>query len=448
MLGVRCKSSLRAVAWGCAILGLAAAQFLSASAQAQSSDAAAQTWVDETGQHKIQAKFVKLDGPNVVLLTAEGKQINVPYAKLSLSSQFRAKKAADPKAFEAPPLPSTFAPPPLAASPFPEDSTIEQYIDTLFNELKAGRAEVVWHAIPPDMRTDAEAILVKGAEVLGPRTFKQIQAVLPNALTIVRDKRSFIIGNPRVARQPELAKSLQQILPATEPMIELLTRPATWSSENFKSGNVGPWLMLFANDSLNAYQKMTASLKPILAARGLPVGDLKDIKYKVLEKTADSASVEFTAPRMPKQVTKYKKVNGHWLSGEFEKQQAAWASARSTLENMDKAAIDQMRTVVSTQLTILNGVLGSLANAKTQQEFNVLIDPLLNEMEKHLRKLLPTQDGRMGPGMAGMGPGMGSGSMPNGATLGSGGMEPNGATLGSGSLLNSGGEVNSGGSTP
>jgi hypothetical protein len=309
----------RSLAVCCAILALASLEFCALTAQGQAPDAAVQTWVDESGQHKIEAKFVKLDGGNVVLLTAQGKQIKVPYAKLSLSSQFRAKKAADPKAFEAPPLPSSYAPPPLADNPFPEDATIEQYLDTLFGELKEGHADVIWHSLHPEFRADMEAIIVKSAEVLGPRIFKQLQAVLPNALTIVRDKRSFILGNPRIARQPEAAKILAQVLPATEPIIEVLTRPTTWSSENFKSGKVGPWLMLFGNDALKAYLQLVKTLKPILVARGIPVGEIGDIKYKVLEKTADSATVEFAR----RSETKYQVQKGERLLGSRRFRKAA-----------------------------------------------------------------------------------------------------------------------------
>lgn len=429
MLGVFSSVS-PATALRCCVAPLALAVCLtgSPSAWAQASaEGEPQSWVDATGSFKIEAKFVKLEGTHVVLLTSEGKQLNVPYAKLSLSSQLQAKKAADPSAFKPPEFPSAYAPPPIAANPFPEDPTIEQFIDTFRAELKAERADVLWHAMPADMQSEVESIVIKLAEIAGPKTFKQMQAVLPNLLTIVRDKRSMILANQRIARQPELAKNLAEILPASEPMIEVLTRPTTWSSQNFKPGKVGPWLVALMNDltkSNKKLQEIAQRLMPEMApgkaaagnqaaatsqgypeaqgygqgypAQGAPSGqtaaapkkpiDLMEASYKVLEKTTDTAKVEFQGANGAKEEVVFKKVGGRWLPQPLaDNWQVQFAAVRSALDGMDQTAIDQVRTGISSGLTFVNGVLGSLANAKTQQEFDQLINPFAGQFEQGFR---------------------------------------------------------------
>ena len=418
-----------------AILALASLTFASSTVVcAQGTDEKPTlTWVDESGSHKIEAKFVKLDGPNVVLLTALGKQINVPYSKLNLSSQLQAKKLDNPQAFEPPKLPSSFAAPPLPENPYPEDPTIDEFLEIFQTSLKEGRAEGLWYALPPDMQNEIELIVVKAADIAGPKFFKQLQSVLPNVLSIVRDKRSFILSHPRLVRMPEVVKPLSVLLPAIEPVLEVLTKPARWSSENFKGGKVGPWIVDFSNDLIASEKQVVAALSQLQVFKASMKGfDIESLTYKVLEKTADTAKVEINVAKQPKQVINYKKIGRTWLPVETaDNGLASLVEARNYLERMDKAAIDQLRLNLSSGLTMANGVLGSLANAKTQMEFNQLIDPFIGGMEPMMRQALgPT--GRPGmpgsPGMSGSGSygsssdSSGSGSLQSGSSSGSGSM--------------------------
>jgi hypothetical protein len=111
-----------------------------------------------------------------------------------------------------------------------------------------------------------------------------------------------------------------------------------------------------------------------------------DASYKVVEKTTDTAKVEFQFADGTKEQVTFKKVARSWLPQPFaDKWQVDFAAARSKLDGMDAAAIDKVRKGISGGLTIINGVLGSLANAKTQQEFNQLVDPLIGRFEQGFR---------------------------------------------------------------
>lgn len=360
-----------------------------------------QTWLDDTLQHKIEAKFKGMEGNLVKLEVADGSIKKIPYAKLSLSSQLKVKKLADPRSFDAPPLPSSYSAPPVSDSPFTPDDSIDKFLEVLTQQLKDGHADVLWHALPPAGKADLEACVIKIAEILGPNTFKQMQVVLPNLHTIVRDKRSFIVGSTSIASQPEIAKMLNQALPAMEPMVDVFTKPATWNSENFKEGKVGPWLMLFGNDALGAMKSMEKALKPFLPP-GSPDMDLANAKFKVLEKTADTAKVEMTnGPQ--KQIWNYKKIDGYWVDPNNTIVNGL-AQAKGYLENLDQAGRDEMKNQVRTGLTAANVAMGALAKAKSQQEFNQFFDPIATEFVKGFQQGLMRS--RQNQGMAGQpGPG-------------------------------------------
>lgn len=329
-----------------------------------------QTWLDDTLQHKIEAKYKGMEGDFVKLETADGSIKKIPYSKLSLSSQLKAKKYSDPKSLEGPPLPSSFSAPPVSESPFSPDDTIEKHLETEFKMLSEGHADVAWHVLPPSAKADLEGGIIRLAEILGPNTFKQIQAILPSLHTIVKDKRSFIVGTPAIAAQPELAKVLNQALPAMEPLVATLTKPSVWNSENFKEGKVGPWFMLFANDALSA----SKSLRPMLKQLAPSIEtDYANVKYKVLEKTADTAKVELSAAN-GKQIMVYKKVDGCWLA-DADATLAGLSAFRSRLESLDQAGRDELKSRTKMVLTLAGGALGGLSKARTQQEFSQLFDP-------------------------------------------------------------------------
>ena len=383
-------------------------------ARAQAPQVEVQTWTDESGKYKIQAKFIKLDGDTLQLESAEGKQLNVPFSKLNFSSQLQARKLADPKAYEPPVLPSTLAAPPLRESPLPDDPTIEQFLDAMKKELSEENMDVLWHALTPEMQQDTEAIVIKAAEIAGPKFFKQLQAVLPNALTIVRDKRSMILAHPRIVRNPEVIKNLSQMLPAIEPMMEVFTRPETWSSENFKTGKVGAWLVVFMNDLNKAQKPFEALLKQNPSTKAIAGGDIKKLTYKVIEKSTDTAKVSFEGEGVAKQEISFKKTGKSWLPAEMvDNWPSNIAIAKSQLDGMDKSAVDQLRMSLSTGLTFANGILGSLANAKTQAEFNQLLEPWMGQIDQFMRGFASGMNRQstpgMGPDMGGMPPPGGNG---------------------------------------
>ena len=75
-MSIRKKSIFAFV--GCiALLVLANGQISSAAAQDS------RTWKDATGKFEVTAKFVKVEGDNVVLEKADGSKLKVPLNKLS-----------------------------------------------------------------------------------------------------------------------------------------------------------------------------------------------------------------------------------------------------------------------------------------------------------------------------------------------------------------------------
>jgi hypothetical protein len=361
--------------------------FLSATAVAQP---AKLKWTDNTEKTTIDAEFVRMaDG--AVVLKRDGKEITVPLAKLSMTSHLQALKLANPSAYsKAPPkavvgieqtAESTKL---LNESPFKEDQTIEVFLDTMTTELMAGNATAAWHALTPEMQADVEDVVVAAVEAGGKGMLVQIRTLMKHTATIVHDKKTFIFASPLATADPKVAKEMQQSWPQTELFVDALTDKSNWDSANFKAGNVGPWLAALTSKMGGAVVKMNE----LAVKAGTPGADLKKLMaYKVISQSGDKAMVQslfvpppvmnpqtrqMMQPKAPEPV-EWVRVSGKWLPKDLVDN---WKDGVAAT----KSQLDFVMPSVSGGLAFAIPFASSLANAKTQQEFNAALQQITSSI--------------------------------------------------------------------
>ena len=138
--------------------------------------ALAETWSDNTGKFQIEAEFIELKGMSVMLHKADGSTITVPLNRLSAESRALAEKLDKAVATEHPSdstQPSAVAPIPgqnpisAGAEPtlktpvapfvepmpaFPDKASLQETFEFCRSQFLAGHPEVLWHALPAEMR--------------------------------------------------------------------------------------------------------------------------------------------------------------------------------------------------------------------------------------------------------------------------------------------------------
>ena len=412
----RSSSSLKAISFSlCVVL-------LSAPATAQP---AKLKWTDNTEKTTIDAEFVRMaDG--AVVLKKDGKEISVSLAKLSMASHLQALKLAKPDAFAKAPPKAVIGIEQTAEStrlfnesPFKDNQTIEEFLDTMSHELEAGYATALWHALTPEMQADVEDLVVAAVEAGGKGMLVQLRSLMKHLATIVHDKKLFIFANPAIAADPKVAREMQLAWPQIEVFAEALTDKSNWDSANFKAGNVGPWLAALTAKLGSAFVKMDE----LAIKAGTPGADLKKLMaYKVVSQSGDSAVVQslYTPPAVmnpqtrqmvqpkPPQPTEWVRVSGKWLPKDLVDN---WKDGVTTA----KGQLDLVMPSVSGGLALAIPFASSLANAKTQQEFNVALQQIMGSI----------------PNMGGPGGGNGMAGMQGGMQGGNSGMGQPGGSSGS-----------------
>jgi hypothetical protein len=156
-----------------------------------------------------------------------------------------------------------------------------------------------------------------------------------------------------------------------------LTDKANWDSANFKPGNVGPWLAALTAKLGRAFVKMDE----MAIKAGMPGADLKKkMAHKIVSQTGDSAMVQslYTPPPVmnpqtrqmmpskPPQPVEWVRVSGRWLPKDMVDN---WKDGVVST----KSQLDLVMPKVSQGLVIAIPIASSLANAKSQQEFNMAL---------------------------------------------------------------------------
>lgn len=383
-------------------------------------------WTDNTEKTTIEAEFVRM-AEGAVILKRDGKEISVPLAKLSMGSHLQALKLAKPDAYSKAPTKASAGIEQTAEStrllnesPFAENQTIEQFLETIGTELQNGNGTVFWHALTPEMQADVEDLVVTAVDAGGKGMMVQVRSLMKNVGTLVREKKSFILAYPLIASNQQAAKDLERSWPEISEVVEAITDKSNWDSANFKAGNVGPWVAgLSAKLGKPYYNAVDLTMRSVHKA---PLDEL--LSYKIISKTDKSATIQLIlspgkdpktgqAPKpLPSPPLELLNVSGKWLPKDLvENWKSSIASAKPQLESeMPK---------VSAGLSFVIPLVSSLANAKSQQEFNQALQGIMEPIMATLgpNGLAGMQGGNGPPGGFG-GPGGPPGGGAGGATGG------------------------------
>lgn len=351
-----------------------------------SAESWAETWSDNTGNFKVDAQFVAIQGDKVVLKKANGVTIQVPLARLDKSSQELAKKLAG-----APAAPTTSTP---AATPAKSagNQTADAYLRELFAASDAGDYQKIWAALPSNYQNDIHDVIHLFAENMDPTLWNQVTGVLKKAVKLLKDKKQFIIGHPQVAlAAPVLAKNL----PALTEALDATINSELTNLEKLKKFDV---VKFAAGDGKKIAEKMKAAgeaVKELQKFAPVPPGagpggaeganpfaglaDVKatDVKIIVVKQDANSAVLKFEVKGKSGPEDEWVKIDGKWLPKKMvDEWEPKMAKAKQFISTEMKQALEGAKVQVGFMLAPVNATIDSLQAAQTQEQFNQVITTL------------------------------------------------------------------------
>lgn len=340
--------------------------------------ATAETWTDSLGTHKVEADFVRLLGQDVFLKKQNGVTIKVPLSKLDAKSQELARKLA------------------AGASDSPDVAWSNAAEGVMSGNLRA-----VWDAFPTSYQSDVNALVHTFASNMDTGLWTAGTGILKNVAKLAKDKKKFILEHPAVAANKDnLAKNWDKITA----LLEAIVASELTDLSKLKKVDVGDFLDGSGKKIIDqvialAKEAQEAGAVPDAFAGGLPVAEMSalgKIKFTKLSVDGDKAKVRVEAEGKPAEEVEAVRVEGKWVPKDMADGWAAGiAMAKQKLTEMGPA-LAKSKQGIMVPMTGVNMALQQLLAAKTQAEFN---------------KLLDQYKGLLG-GIGGAGPGVGPPSGP------------------------------------
>ena len=396
----------------------------------------AETWTDQSGAFSVEAEFKGVEGTSVVLLKENGVQIKVPISRLSEESKALAKslyEAMKPGATTASPQSPTNAesatnviparslnftppePPVLAAMPaFPDNATLQETVDFVTNQLKVGHLEVLWHALPDEMRSELDSPEIR--QTVNPfmqqqsQLLKSVETLVFKAIEVLVTKKQFVLGS----------SLMQQVPPPMLPLIGQCYDPAVGvvfelADLSFRTSDLQDLsittLINHYGPRIGGHAKELMQLAPLPGGIDMALGDLTvemiDSDHGVIK--APSAQ-PFGAPDAglgaESEDIEMTRFMGRWIPSDLASE---WPSMKEMMQNELEGALEAQQNsediqgatmMVGMMTGLVGGVLDQLLAAESQEAF----DQVLTQSAAMLGPNLGG-GGLGGPGGPGFGPG-------------------------------------------
>lgn len=366
----------------------------------------AETWTDNTGQFKIEAEFVGVEGRSIVLRLADGSTKNVPIERLSDASRERAKalyeaaksnpatatkpmvaKPATAGASSGSATPSVargdndFAPavPPVSPMPdFPDNGSLQQTVDFVIEQVVAGHPEVFWYALPAEVRREVDSDEVRAA--MRPAIEMQVEAQQPihevanKVCEILIRQKQFILNTPMMKMAPP--QVTQMVQPLYDPASGLIYEVVQCVFDS----------KMIVDDSVTSFvdhygPRIGGHLHVLVQAA--PPGMIDQFTNTIVVNQIDDSSGTITVPKQGGGTTVVEMVayGGRWMPKDFV---ATWKEKGGTMasgmaEQFEsnqaafQASQQQMAQATGMIAGMANQFLQPMLDAKTQQEFDTAL---------------------------------------------------------------------------
>jgi hypothetical protein len=374
----------------------------------------AETWTDRTGKFTMEAEYVGVQGANLVLRKADGTTIAVPIERLSAESRAQAKQLYQASAgnggrAQSAPINNTparisqltpvdspagvmpadntepasgavaFTPPtapPVGPMPeFPAESTLQESLDFVKQQVMSGHPEILWHALPSDFRAAIDGSDFRNQVVPKLREQSamndQVVAIAMKVVQVLATKKEFVLNSQPMSTVP----------PNFRPLIQQGYDPV-----------VGTLYELFSLSGATE-QLQTMTMTDLLNERGPRLGGhlqslIKLVPPQMIDQYVSQVRAEqIDANRgtitVPSQQGGTETINmvryeGRWLPESFvtkwqadkDKFPGVLLETMQASQDQNAEALQQTEAMVGMVGGMVNGIIDPMLNASNQQQFD------------------------------------------------------------------------------
>jgi len=255
-------------------------------------------------------------------------------------------------------------------------ATPDGTVKTVAQSLADKQPGVIWGALPDGYRKDITDILRTFAEKMDKDVYDKGFAVFGKIVDVLRQKKDFVLGSAMAKQAPAKIEDIKKHYDALVDFFATLLGSEIKNLDSLKTLDVGAFLSETGSklmEKASEISKMSAKDE-----MGSKLGKLAKIKVETVSSSDTEAKLKITLPEEKPQEFELVKVEGKWvpkdMAQDWKKQVA---EAKASVEKLD---LSKSKAQIMMMLGGLDGALDGLLGAKTQDEFNKLLQQAMGQL--------------------------------------------------------------------
>lgn len=244
-------------------------------------------------------------------------------------------------------------------------------VTTVASELKKENPEILWKAMPPSYHSDVNELVQLMAKEMDVELWNKGFSVATKVTDVIREKKTFILGSAMLEATNVNQKELEKNWDGVVALLEALTKSELSDLEKLKQFDGEKFL---AGTGKNIFGK-------VLQLRNLGSGDapvsFEGVEVKKIKEEGNEAVLEVTFDDQTREL-KMTRVDGRWIPSDMAKEwDESIKEAREVISKMAKEDLPKNKPMMMVMLGGIEAGLDQLKNAKSQKEFDTILQGLL-----------------------------------------------------------------------
>jgi hypothetical protein len=279
----------------------------------------------------------------------------------------------------------------LLSAGFVRAESADVALQTVAKALSENKTGPLWEALPSSYQKDMTGLVHSAIGKVDAKLYDGMIATMKKTLVVLKTQKKFVLGNAMLAginKDGIMEKNWDTIVSFYETILE----SDLGSHEKAKAIDVGKFVDKTGSKMMAqtmTMMKVFAAAQPEISSGLEAFEKIKSLKATLVSETADSAVVRLEVTGEKAEEVTMVRVDGKWIPEDLADNWAGGiAQAKEAIAGISDEQMKQASAAAGPIFAMMNGVLDALANAKTQEEF----DTVINGMMQLLGGGAPTQE--------------------------------------------------------
>ncbi|WP_417392467.1 hypothetical protein [Gimesia sp.] len=279
----------------------------------------------------------------------------------------------------------------------------DESILAMLNGVNNQQMEAVWNFLPASYQQDVNGIAHEFASKMDPEMYNGTFETGQRLAKLLKDKKEYILKNQMIQGLPVPPEKMDEFWDPTTNIISALMNSDLSSLDKLKSFDGGKFLSTTGNQLAKNVMALS-SLVPQKEGEPSFSEKLKQTKVTVVKTEGDTATIKIEAPGEEPKEEQMVKVEGKWIPKNLaDNWDTKMADVRKKLADLTPEQVTAQKEQTLAGIKQVNETLAKLENAKSEEEFNKTLSPILAPVAM-LAPMMMMQLGQQ-PMMGGPGPG-------------------------------------------